>query len=503
MRTYLFFIVFLRINTYQISLIHTLTLAPDWKLINILSQIDRFGGSWIAIEKRESNSLKQLKSIATVRSVGASTRIEGSKMTDAEVEVLLNNLSISKLEERDQQEVVGYFETLDIIAESYQNIDITENNIKMLHNVLMKHSEKDAWHRGNYKQHSNVVEATQPDGSKYVVFKTTDPGFATDDAMRQLIEWYKSDTEAHPIVRAAIVVYDFLSIHPFQDGNGRLSRLLGTLLLLKNGYSWIQYVSFEHEIESRKGEYYRVLMECQRKRPGEDVYPWVSFFLDGLINIQSQLMDKLKRHSNTSSLSPKEKKILAFIEAHPGAQSGDVATKLDMPLPSVKRLIMDMVEKKLLVKHGVGKGTHYTLDNVRQPQKDFVFKLTDGNRVKEFRFVNPDAMIEIKKLILTPLFDWKVPTEWGTKLLYQNLAFKIILRTARNSTVELPTYSISGLINPNFFNPIFVLQQPIRMPNEERGLMLSDYPITVTIELTGTAERFDFDVDFVYDGILD
>lgn len=131
--------------------------------------------------EREGQTLKQLKSIATVRSVGASTRIEGSKMTDDEVEVLINNLDVSKLEERDQQEVVGYFETLELIAESFRDIDITENNLKHLHNTLMKHSEKDAWHKGNYKQHSNVVEAENPDGSKYVIFKTTDPGFATED----------------------------------------------------------------------------------------------------------------------------------------------------------------------------------------------------------------------------------------------------------------------------------------------------------------------------------
>lgn len=167
----------------------------------------------------------------------------------------------------DALEVIGYFDVLGIIAESYDNIDISESSIKNLHNILMKYSTKDAWHKGDYKKQSNTVEATFPDGAKQVIFKTTDPGYPTQIAMRQLVDWYNSDSQTHPLVKSALFAYDFVSIHPFQDGNGRLSRLLSTLLLLKNGYKWIQYVSFEHEIESRKTEYYKVLMSCQAQRP--------------------------------------------------------------------------------------------------------------------------------------------------------------------------------------------------------------------------------------------
>ena len=229
----------------------------NWELIGLISKIDRFDASWSSIEKREGQSLKQLKSISTVRSVGASTRMEGSKMSDAEVDVLLKNIDITKLEDRDSQEVVGYFNTLDIITESYQDINITESSIKNLHNILLKYSKKDSWHKGNYKQHSNAVEANYPDGTKRILFETTEAGFPTEDAMRNLFKWYKTDKETHPLVKCASFCYEFVSIHPFQDGNGRLSRLIASLLLLKNGYKWIQYVSFEHEIESKKEEYYR------------------------------------------------------------------------------------------------------------------------------------------------------------------------------------------------------------------------------------------------------
>ena len=339
--------------------IHTLKLDLGMKLMTELSKIDRFDASWATIEKREGASLKQLKSIATVRSVGASTRIEGSRMTDDEVAVLIEKLSISKLEERDQQEVIGYFEALDLIAENYESIPISESQIKNLHKILMLHGEKDSWHRGNYKQVSNAVEANLVDGTKQIVFKTTEPGLATQDAMIQLFEWYHSDKETIHLVKTALFVYEFLSIHPFQDGNGRLSRLLGSLLLLKNGYSWIQYVSFEHEIESRKSEYYKVLMQTQRNRPGENVTDWLSFFVSCLINIQEQLLAKLAESKTEQPVSQREKRILFFIQNHAGCSSSEIAKKLDIALPTVKKSLAELVLKGIITKEGKGKSTGY------------------------------------------------------------------------------------------------------------------------------------------------
>lgn len=343
------------------NLVHTFKLNLDWKLVGLISQIDRFDASWTSIEKKEGQSLKQLKSIATVRSVGASTRIEGSRMSDEEVEVLLKQIDITKLTDRDSQEVVGYFETLDIIAESFDDIEIKESSIKNLHNILMKHSTKDQWHKGNYKQHTNSVEASFPDGTKQIIFRTTEAGFPTEDAMGALIEWYKKDKTTHPLVKCALFAYDFVSIHPFQDGNGRLSRLLATLLLLKNGYKWIQYVSFEHEIESRKSEYYRVLKSCQAERPNENVNDWVNFFFDALKNIQNQLLNKLEQSGVEAKLSPREKSIITFIGNNPGCKSGDIAKRLDIPSPTVKRILPELINKNLIEKHGTGPGTNYTI----------------------------------------------------------------------------------------------------------------------------------------------
>lgn len=340
--------------------VHTLQVKIDWKLISIISSIDRYDAEWTSIEKREGRSLKQLKSVATVRSVGASTRIEGSKMSNEEVDVLLKNLAIEKLEDRDSQEVAGYFEVLDTISESYADIPISEASIRSLHHRLLKYSEKDSWHKGGYKQVSNSVEANFPDGSKQIVFQTTSPGIETEEAMRSLIEWYQADQETPLLVKSSIFCYEFVSIHPFQDGNGRLSRLLSTLLLLKDGYKWIQYVSFEHEIEHRKTEYYSELRKCQAQRPGEDVTSWIHFYFDALANVQTQLKMKLLADGVETKLSPKEKSILALISDHPGIRSGEVSKRLAIPSPTVKRILTNLTSKGLIEKFGSGPGTNYS-----------------------------------------------------------------------------------------------------------------------------------------------
>lgn len=345
----------------MIDKVYNFKINLDWTLLRIVSKIDRFDASWSSIEKREGQSLKHLKNIATVRSVGASTRIEGSKMSDEEVKVLLDNLEITRIEERDAQEVVGYFEVSELISENYNEIDITESNIKNLHNLLLKHSDKDQWYKGNYKQHSNVVEATLPDGTKQIIFHTTNAGYEAEDAMRNLINWYNTDNKTHPLVKSAVFSYEFVTIHPFQDGNGRLSRLLSTLLLLKNGYNWIQYVSFEHEIESRKSEYYLKLRHCQAQRPNENVTEWVNFFFSALLNIQEQLIKKLEVKGTKAKLSPREKSILTFIENNPGTKSGEIANKLQIPNPTVKRILTKLLNENLIEKYGIGAGTNYSI----------------------------------------------------------------------------------------------------------------------------------------------
>jgi Fic family protein len=226
---------------------------------------------------------------------------------------------------------------------------------------LKKYSAIDEWHKGNYKLHSNAVEASFPDGTRQIIFQTTEAGFATEDAIRDLLNWYNSETEVHTLIKVASFVYEFLSVHPFQDGNGRLSRLISTLLLLKNGYKWIQYVSFEHEIENQKNEYYKVLRSCQAQRPNEDVTVWIQFFLSCLSNIQLQLLLKLQKSGMETQLSPKEKSIYSIIQNRPNIQSGVIAEKLAIPAPTVKRILSELLNKGLIEKQGSGRNVSYTI----------------------------------------------------------------------------------------------------------------------------------------------
>jgi len=339
--------------------VHTLQLDLNWNLLKRLGALNRFDASWATIEKREGKSLKELKSVATVKSVAASTRIEGSQMSNEEVNVLLQNLDITQLEERDEQEVVGYFEVLDLITESPDKINVTEGDVRNLHAMLLSKREEDSWHRGGYKQHSNSVELTSLDGTTQIIFETTPPGFETEDAMSALFEWYHADEEVDPLVKCALFAYEFVSIHPFQDGNGRLSRLISTLLLLKHGYKWVQYVSFEHEIEDRKDEYYRVLRSCQGNRPNEDVTLWLHLFFDALENIQKKLMKKLETSGEVATLPIKASVMLKIIEIYPGIQFTEIAKRTGMASTTAKRYLAILLEKNLVKQYGRGRATYY------------------------------------------------------------------------------------------------------------------------------------------------
>jgi Fic family protein len=482
--------------------INTVNLDLSFELINKLSSIDRFSGEWSNIERREGiHTLKQLKSIATVQSVGASTRIEGSKLTNDEIQVLLfENLKIDKLEQRDKQEVVGYFQALDTISESFADIRVSEGDVKNIHKILMKHSEKDEWHRGEYKQHPNSVDAHYPDGSTVTIFNTTKPGQDTEVSMRALFEWYQNDKSTPAIIKVAVFVYEFLSIHPFQDGNGRLSRLLGTLLLLKQGYPWIQFVSFEHEIENRKTDYYKVLMDCQQNRPGENVDSWLDFFLACLSSIQDKLMQKLETQQSQNALNPREKKIVQFIEAYPGVKSGEIASKLNIPLPSVKRILSEMIADKIISKNGTGTGTNYTAERNVKVKSDLLMKFSSQETEKLFTLPNKHAFIEIKKIILTPKFEWKIPDEWAKYLSLQNPTITLEARTMSGG-IYSQDYAVQAFNSPFYFQPVFEIHNGLQIPTSLLNEILkeNEYPVGVKIKLSWEGEDFSFDVQLVYD----
>ena len=341
--------------------VYDFSLELNWSNLKQLRQIDQFEMVWSSFQRRESSSLNQLKTLATIQSIGSSTRIEGSKLSDKQVQTLLENIDITQVEDRDSQEVVGYFDVLDLITDTTNDIRVDESTIKNLHNILLKISQKDEWHRGQYKQHSNAVQASYPDGSTQIIFKTTEPGYATDDAMKSLVDWYQQKSEITPIIKIAAFIYEFLSVHPFQDGNGRLSRLLTTLLMIQNGYEWIQYVSFEHEIEKRKKKYYQALRNCQARRPNEDITVWIEFFITSLLNLTKKLKKKLE--ITQSELTPKQKNVYIYISNNPESKTNQIIAGTEIPRATLKRVINSLLELRLIERNGKGAGTNYKLSS--------------------------------------------------------------------------------------------------------------------------------------------
>ena len=334
-------------------------------LINRISTIDLFKGKWQALEKRENKYLKELKRIATIESIGSSTRIEGAKLTDGEIEKLLNNIKINKFVRRDEQEVIGYYKTLDLILENYDSITLTENYIQQLHGILLKESKKDQRHLEEYKKISNKVIAKYPDGTEKIIFNTTEPHLVNKE-MSELIVWTNSQFDnksIHPLLIIATFVYEFLSIHPFQDGNGRLSRLLTTLLLMKSGYEFVQYISFEHIIEETKKEYYKALMDGQKNRytEHEEIHEWIFFFLKSIENLIKKLEAKYQKYSEKKSyLNSRQSDILLIIQEDQPVKVSDIVSKLESySINTIKKDLQYLVAENLIEKIGKGRGTMY------------------------------------------------------------------------------------------------------------------------------------------------
>ena len=338
-------------------------------IIKEIAYIDSFKGKWIGLEINESKLLRELKQIATIASIGSSTRIEGSTLTNEEVEKLLSNLSTNQLKERDEQEVFGYYEVLELILESHDHIELTKNNIHHLHKVLLNASKKDEYHRGNYKSVANKVVAKYPGGSEKIIFNTTDPS-KVDSEMDNIISWVNENLKEekyHPLITISTFVYEFLSIHPYQDGNGRLSRLLTTLLLLRADYDFMNYASMETEIEKRKKDYYKVLMDCQKHRytNQENISQWIVYFLKMLHEAVDILEHRFKEIKNAKSyLNDRQKKIIAFIRDNEPVKMANIAHSMpEETIHNIRKDVVYLKNENLIRQVGKGRATIYYIKN--------------------------------------------------------------------------------------------------------------------------------------------
>ena len=343
----------------------SIQITPE--LLSLLSEIDEFKGAWRSLGTLAPERLNALRRVATIESIGSSTRIEGSKLTDREVEQLLSKLEIKKFDSRDEQEVAGYAEVMETVFHAFTDIPITENHLKQLHRDLLRYSVKDERHRGEYKTLPNNVGAFDQEGKMIgVVFETATP-FDTPRRMAELLTWLKDTRELrrmHPLLIAAVFIVNFLEIHPFQDGNGRLSRILSTLLLLQDGYVYVTYSSLESVIENSKEAYYLALRQTQTTLHNESPnwQPWLMFLMRALQQQKRHLAIKVEREWKAlTELSELAVKILDYVRDHGRVTTRDMVRETGASPNTLKATFSNLVEKRLLVRHGGGRSTWYGL----------------------------------------------------------------------------------------------------------------------------------------------
>lgn len=344
---------------------HALTITPA--ILKLIAEIDEFKGAWSAIGRISPDRLTALRRVATIESIGSSTRIEGAKLSNREVERLLTGLAIKQFASRDEEEVAGYAAVMETVFSSFREIDLTENHIKLLHGQLLAHSTKDERHRGHYKTHPNHVEAFDSEGrSLGVVFETATP-FDTPRRMETLVAWANAafeDGELHPLIVVAIFVVAFLAIHPFQDGNGRLSRILTTVLLLRSGYDYVPYSSLESVIERSKDAYYRALRNTQVTIDDKDPdwQPWLEFFLRALQHQKARLKKKVERERLVLGDLPElSVQLLELVREHGRITVAEAAKLTGANRNTIKDHLSALTNARHLARQGKGRGTWYSL----------------------------------------------------------------------------------------------------------------------------------------------
>ena len=337
---------------------------PEPHIVALLAEIDGIRGEFKGGLRMTPQAITNLKRSTLITSAGASTRIEGAKLTDEEVEKVMHGLAVSKFSDRDSQEVQGYLETLQNVFDSFQTLPLRDSVITSLHNQLLKYSHKDDTHRGGYKKTENTVGVLGPDGKVAKIMFETTPAFLTAKEMQELVEWTQDAMEKnrfHQLLIIANFIVEFLKIHPFEDGNGRLSRVLTNLLLLHSGYTFIQYVSHEQIIERRKDEYYIALRKSQEtfKTDHDTISPWLNFFLSVVREQATKALSYLQEEKIEDTLSPKQYEVWKYISNVGESGPGDIVKETGIALGTVRQALRSLVELGKIKRIGRGRGTRY------------------------------------------------------------------------------------------------------------------------------------------------
>ena len=336
-------------------------LAEIWAKI---ARIDELKGQWIAGAKLSPQVLGRLKRWVLVTSTGASTRIEGAHLSDDDVEKLMKGISIHKFSDRDKQEVKGYYELLNNVFDAWKSIKFSESAIKHFHKELLKYVEKDKLHRGEYKKRENKVEMIDKEGKRIGVLFDTTPAYLTPKEMHELVETTQAafkEKRFHPLLIIGNFLVDFLNIHPFQDGNGRLSRILTNLLLLQTGYLYMPYVSHEKLVEDNKPNYYMSLRKSQKtlKTNHPIIVPWLDFFLTVIIKQSEMAVELLSRENIEKLLSVKQLAVWRYLERVDEASPREIAKKANVARPTVNQALDRLLRLKKIERIGLGRSTRY------------------------------------------------------------------------------------------------------------------------------------------------
>ena len=332
-----------------------------WALV---SQVDELKGRFVGGASLNPQILGRLKKSILITSTGASTRIEGAKLSDEDVEKLMRGLSMQKFKDRDKQEVQGYYELLENVFTAYSKIPFSESSIQHLHRELLKYVDKDTLHRGSYKKVENQVEMLDDTGVSVAVVFATTPAWLTGKEMQELVEWTQNaiaEKKIHTLIIIANFIVEFLKIHPFQDGNGRMSRILTNLLMLQHGYEYVPYVSHEKLIEDNKAEYYVVLRQSQKTfgTDSEDVSPWLEFFFNVSLTQAREAIALISKESIEKLLSPKQLLVWQYLLTIEEATPGEIAKATNVARPTVSQAIDTLLRLKKIERIGQGRTTRY------------------------------------------------------------------------------------------------------------------------------------------------
>ncbi len=342
------------------------TFRFDNEIVRMLLEIEEFKGGWKAYGNLAPERLTELQRIATIESIGSSTRIEGARLTDADVSRVMAGLSTESFRSRDEQEVAGYAILMNEIFYSREEMPLTESIIKQMHAMLMRPSDKDERHRGAYKTLENNVAAFDANDLPIGVVVETATNFETPHCMEQLIEWTNFRLEEKtlpPLIVIGMFIVAFLAIHPFQDGNGRLSRALTILLLLRCGYVYVPYSSLESVIEATKQSYYLSLRATQKTLQSDnpDWSVWIRYFLKSLVKQIRNLKVKIENEHLLRTMPEISLRLIETIRDHGPISVADAQALLRVNKYTLRDHFKRLTEEGHLVRIGVGRATKYAL----------------------------------------------------------------------------------------------------------------------------------------------